>query len=157
MVKDVDVERRDPRETSSLDQFRVVVPVEVRFRDTDAMGHVNNAIYLTYFEVARQHYWKRLTGLKSYSDIDFILAHASIDFRSPAFVGETLQVGLRASEMRNSSFVFEYLILEAASQRVVATGKTVQVMYDYEMKRSKPLSPELREKIERLEGGGEAI
>ena len=42
--------------------FRFSVPIEVRFRDLDAIGHVNNAVYLTYLEQARLGYWKHITG-----------------------------------------------------------------------------------------------
>src|SRR5690349_1075447 len=79
----------------SMEGFKVVTPLVPRFRDTDAMGHLNNAVYVTYFEVARTAYWKALTGDKDYQKVPFILAHTTIDFRSPAFVHETLLVGIR--------------------------------------------------------------
>jgi acyl-CoA thioester hydrolase len=41
-------------------EFPVAAPIEIRFRDLDGMGHVNNAVYLTYLEVARAHYWRAL-------------------------------------------------------------------------------------------------
>jgi acyl-CoA thioester hydrolase len=43
-----------------MPDFRFNYPIEVRFSDTDAMGHVNNAVYLTYFEQARLAYWREL-------------------------------------------------------------------------------------------------
>ena len=79
--------------------FRVATPIVPRFRDTDAMGHLNNAVYLTYFEVARTAYWTELTGTRNYHEVPFILAHTTIDFRSPAFVYEVLEVGIRVARL----------------------------------------------------------
>ena len=70
--------------------FSVVFDLDPRFRDTDAMGHINNAVYVTYLEVARQVYWKRLSQADDYRRVPFILAHVTIDFRSEALVSETL-------------------------------------------------------------------
>ena len=62
--------------------FTVMHELHPRFRDTDAMGHINNAVYVTYLEVARQEYWRAFTGAEDYRREPFILAHVTIDFRS---------------------------------------------------------------------------
>lgn len=135
--------------------FPVVVPIEVRFRDTDAMGHVNNAVYFSYLEVARAHYWHRLLGLRSYRDVDFILARAEMDFKAPTYVGETLEVGIRIPSVGRTSFPFEYRIWKRGSGELVADARTIQVMYDYEAGKLKPITPELRATFEEFEGRGE--
>src|SRR5262249_1636787 len=66
-----------------------------RFRDTDAMGHLNNAVYVTYLEIARQAYWENAFRQSDYSRVPFILAHVTIDFRSEALVSEVLEIGIR--------------------------------------------------------------
>ena len=59
-----------------------IVPWQVIFRDVDAFGHVNNAVYLTYFEWARAQLWFALTGAAGLpTDIGFIVARAAIDFK----------------------------------------------------------------------------
>lgn len=121
------------------------------WRDLDALGHVNNAVYATYLETARGAYLTALTGC----DIDFrslILAELTITYRSPAFLGETLQVGGRVAEIRNSSFILESQIEEQRSGRLVATARAVVVHYDYTAKRAKPVPKEWRGAISRLEG-----
>src|SRR5688572_30395862 len=126
-----------------------MIRVEVRFRDLDAMGHVNNAVYLTYFEMARAAYYRRLTGkrLNALEEFDFILAEVTCSFRSSAYFGETLVVSLGVTEVGTRSFVFEYEVTEEDSNRLVATGRSVQVMYDYTAKKTKPIPPELRGKM----------
>jgi acyl-CoA thioester hydrolase len=132
--------------SESLD-FRFSVAVEVRFSDLDAMAHVNNAVYLTYFEMARNAYWLTLRGGTSYRDLNFIVVRAECDYRSPSNFGEVLDVFVRTSEMKTSSFVIEYEIIEQKSKRVVARGRTVQTLYDYNELHAMPIPDDLRRAI----------
>ena len=143
----------NPTTHETLSDFPVVVPIAVRFRDLDAMGHVNNAVYLTYFEMARVAYHQTLTGLPSldFHDFDFIMAEVTCRYRSPAHLGETLLVGIRVASVGRKSFVFEYEMREQAGGRLVAEGSSVQVMYDYREQRSKPVSDEFLVKVEALQ------
>ncbi len=127
-----------------MEGFRMAVPVRPRLRDTDAMGHVNNAVYLTYFEVARTEYWRALTGSPRYQEVPFILAHTTIDFRSPALVHEDLEVGIRVSRVGRSSFECTYRVEEALTRRLVCEGRSVQVIYDYAKGASYPVPDDLR-------------
>lgn len=141
-----------PGEAMLRERFRVVVPVQVRFRDLDAMGHVNNAVYLTYLEMGRLAYYRELMGLQDPKDFNFILAHLSIDFRSPVVLGETVYVGIRVTRVGNKSFHFAYELREGASGRLVAEATSVQVMYDYRRQTTMPVSPEFRQRLEAFEG-----
>ena len=102
-----------------LPEFPCVVGVEVRFRDLDAMGHVNNAVYLTYFEQARLAFWRAIhPGGAPDEAIDparigFVLARAECDYASPVRLGERLLVGCRAGDFGTSSFAFDYRIVAA--------------------------------------------
>ena len=69
--------------------------IDVRFRDCDALGHVNNAVYLTYLEQARFAHWQRLTGTSGIPRT-FILARVECDYRAQATVGDRLIVRLQA-------------------------------------------------------------
>jgi len=125
-----------------------------RFRDTDAMGHINNAVYVSYLEVARQEYWRAFSGNEDYRRVPFILAGVRIDFRSEALVSEVLEVGIRCDWIGNKSFAFGYQIREKHSARLVVEAASVQVCYDYEAKRSIEVSAELRRMLEAYEGHG---
>jgi len=134
--------------------FTVVHPIRPRFRDTDAMGHINNAVYVTYLEIARQVYWETLDHVDDYRRVPFILAHVTIDFRSEALVKEALEIGIRCEWIGGKSFAYTYQIWEQASQRLVVEATTVQVCYDYATKTSMPMPEDLRRKLEALEGRG---
>jgi acyl-CoA thioester hydrolase len=135
-----------------MEGFRLAVPLRPRFRDTDAMGHLNNAIYVTYFEIARAEYWRAMTGDPDYQKVPFILAHTTIDFRSPAYVHETLEIGIRVSKLGTKSFECEYRIEDEATRRLVCEGRSVMVIYDYATLRSMPMPDALRAEFRRFEG-----
>ena len=132
--------------------WTVKAPLQPRFRDTDAMGHLNNAVYLTYLEVARQEYWRELMGDTDYGAVPFIFARVEMDFRSDALVRERLELRLRCSFIGNKSFGFEYEIREATTDRLVVSANSVQVFYDYEARKSIPCPPGMRERLEAFEG-----
>ncbi|UCE01567.1 MAG: acyl-CoA thioesterase [Candidatus Latescibacterota bacterium] len=132
--------------------FALCEEISVRFRDTDAMGHVNNAVYLTYLEVARQAYWQRFEEKTTYDEVPFVVAHVSIDFRDQLRVGEVARVCLRTTWVSRSSFGMEYELRERDSDRIVATATTIQVTYDYEAERSMPVPDWLRAELEAIEG-----
>lgn len=138
-----------------MEGFPVVVEIEPRFRDTDAMGHLNHVVYITYFEMARFAYWARLTGSRAYDRAPFIMARVEADFRSAAYVHETLRVGVRIARLGTSSFDAEYRVEEAAGGRLVAEGRSVQVGYDYRKQQTVPLSDEVKGQIRALEGRGD--
>jgi acyl-CoA thioester hydrolase len=136
----------------STAEFTVVHEIVPRFRDTDAMGHINNAVYVTYLEVARQVYWKRLDQHADYRRVPFILAHVDIDFRSEALVSEVLEAGLRLEWIGEKSFAFTYRIWEKTGRRTVAEAKSIQVCYDYAARKTIPMPVELKRALESFEG-----
>ena len=125
--------------------------LSVRFRDCDAMGHVNHAVYFTYFEQGRLTFWRELTGTPS-PHTRVIIARAECDYRSPAHFGDELEVSVRVGEIGQSSFALIYEIAHVGSGRLVASGRTVMVSYDYENGASVPLPPATRDLLQRVKG-----
>jgi acyl-CoA thioester hydrolase len=138
----------------SADKFPVVTSIKVRFRDLDAFGHVNNAVYFTYMEVARVEYFTHVGLLKSgeFPSPFFIIAEATCQFKAPIDMRTALVVQARVSRLGNSSFDMEYRFVDDVSSTVLATGRTVQVAFDYAANRSVPLPDEWRAAITQLEG-----
>ena len=135
------------------------VEIDVRFRDTDAMGHVNNAVYLTYCEMARIRYWTDVTGepvaLGHEGAESLILAEARITYRAPVYHGERVTVETRAARVGRSSFVLEHRLTACAPDagpRLVATSESVMVRYDYANERSSALGDAFVAAIEGFEG-----
>ncbi len=119
--------------------FRFSATIDVRWRDLDALSHVNNAVYFTYLEQARFQYLAAVgVAPDTPSGIGIILAEATCQFKSPLTLGERVVVYIRISELRRSSFVFEYR-MEGEDGRVAAEARTAQVCYDYDGRHSIPI------------------
>jgi len=121
--------------------------LDVRFRDCDAMGHTNNAVYLTYLEQARFAHWRSLWGFgdpQTPPDIPgVILARVEADYKRPSRYGDTLEIRLTVADVGRSSFRYDYEIVDAQG-RTVLTAKTVQVMYDYAAEKPVAIPPAIR-------------
>lgn len=135
-----------------MGEYVVSKDIEVRFRDTDAMGHVNNAVYLSYLEFARQTYWQRFEGGHDYAKVPFVVASLRIDFRSPLHVHEVARVFVRTTWISRSSFGMEYTVRERDGGRIVVDAESIQVTYDYGKQRAMPVPDWLRRELERVEG-----
>ncbi|MHB1262394.1 MAG: acyl-CoA thioesterase [Thermoplasmatota archaeon] len=126
------------------------VPVEVRFNDLDGLGHVNNAIFLTYLEHCRMRFFTEEAGSRSERDFPFILAHAALDYKAPVKMGASPLVKMWTSRIGGKSWDFDYEIKDAKTGVVYATGKTVQVAYDYQLEKSDVLEGELKALVKGL-------
>jgi len=123
-----------------------VVPYQVIFRDVDAYGHVNNAVFFTYFEWARTLLWFELVGFGGATDIGFIVAHAECDFKAQIEM-EPIEIMVRVGEMRTTSFDTHYEIRKNGGRDLAATGKVTVVLYDWERDAKRPIDDELRRKV----------
>jgi acyl-CoA thioester hydrolase len=121
--------------------------LQTRFNDYDSKGHVNNAVYLTYFELGRVQAWLAAGGEV---DGDFILAEAKISYRSPALMGDPLDLEVTTSEIRTKAWVWRYRIVDRRDERLVAEGETVQVMFDYAARRTVPIPAAIRDGLARV-------
>lgn len=127
---------------------RFTTEVQMRFRDLDAMGHVNNAVYLTYCELARTQFYLKHSFKRSLREIDFILAHVDMDYIAAAEWGDQIEVSVWPSKIGDSSFTLSYEIRDKKSDRLLAKSSSVLVFYDYDRKESKPIPPDFRRMLE---------
>ncbi len=123
-----------------------VVPHQVIFRDLDAIGHVNNAVFFTYFEWSRTLVWYDMMGGKDPFDLGFIVAHASCDFRHQLGM-EHIELWVRIGEMRNTSFDFIHEIRHEDGKQIAADGKTVAVRFDWKKQAKLGITDEFRRMV----------
>lgn len=135
-----------------MDGYRLVSEVPVRFSDTDGLGHVNNANYLSFLEVARIDYLREVVGRVRIEEFGVIVARVEIDYKSPVLHHEKLLVGCRVSEIGGASIHMEYRIETKAEGRLVAEAKSVMVAFDYGLQRPVRVSDEWRSKMEAYDG-----
>ncbi|MGQ0797935.1 MAG: acyl-CoA thioesterase, partial [Methanobacteriota archaeon] len=103
---------------------RFTLDVQMRFRDIDGMGHVNNAVFLSYMELARTHFYLKYANKRSLEEIDFILAHVDIDYDTPAEWGDEIQVSVWPSRIGNTSFSLSYEVKDKKSGRRIARANS---------------------------------
>ncbi len=126
----------------ALSDFPVLSSDKLRFGDTDAFGHINNAAFSTFFETGRTDLFNRAFGGTGRGGFIFVLASLRIDFlREMAWPGET-RVGSVLSRVGNSSLVFEQVLFQQGELCATATGTMVQL--DPQSRKPTPLSDPLR-------------
>jgi acyl-CoA thioester hydrolase len=136
-------------------EFPVVLVIPVAWGDMDAMGHVNNTVYLRYFESARIAYFERVGFLEEMtsSGVGPILASTHCRFRLPLIYPDRVKVGASVSEVQDDRFLMLYRIASESAGAVAAEGDGLIVSYDYRQKRKAPLPGRVRERIGELEEG----
>jgi acyl-CoA thioester hydrolase len=117
----------------------------VRFRDLDPMGHVNNAVFLTYIEQARVGFLAEVGAATGLEDMNMIVARVEIDFKAPVRLGQEVEVSVRASRFGTKSFDLDYDL--RVDGELVAQAKSVQVAYDYNRREAVALPADWREKL----------
>jgi len=131
--------------------FPYTITVEVAFRDLDAMGHVNNAVYLSYLETARIKFLIDLLELHGPGNMPLIMAEAHVSYKAPAFFGERLTIGTGVSRFGVKSFDMLYRIT-GGDGRVVVLAKTVQIAYDYAAGKTIPVPAALKARVRAFQG-----
>lgn len=137
-----------------MSDYRFTCALRVRYSDLDAQGHLNHARYFSFMEEARFQYIRALglwTDTHDFNAVGQIVAEAACAYRAPVLIGQTVAVAVRVSKLGNKSLVMNYRL--AVDGAEVATGRTVQVAYDYTLGRSIPIPAEWREKIQAYEPG----
>ncbi len=124
------------------------MPIAVRFRDIDGMGHVNNAVYFTYIEAARTEYLMRVMTAKRMDEVDWIVATAALSFKRPVAYGDPIEVRVKPTKVGTTSFTLFYEIRDTRDGGLVAEGETVIVMFDYAKLEKKPIPASVRKKLE---------
>ena len=125
--------------------FPISVPIEVRFGDLDALGHVNNAIYLTYDEIARMHYLRRVGAMIDSGH--FVMARAEVDYLKPVVLNQKVELSLRVTRVGNKSFQ----TLGELRADGVLSARTVVVVVWLEDEKPARIPDWMREAIRSLE------
>ncbi|WP_306643752.1 acyl-CoA thioesterase [Sanyastnella coralliicola] len=126
--------------------------VEIRFADIDVMGHVNNAVYLSYFEQARISFFNELVGKDwDWYELGILLARNEIDYKQPVLMSDHVIIRTRCEHVGNTSLVFAYDIYRTPKGQTEATiaaqGKSVLVCFDYKKQQKIEVPAEWKERL----------
>jgi acyl-CoA thioester hydrolase len=129
--------------------------IQIRFADTDMLGHVNNANYLTYMELARMSYFTEVVNdAVDWNKEGVILAKSIIDYRRPILLEDHLQVHICIDQISSKSFNFSYkfVVTKQEEEITYAEGSTIMVCFDYQLNKSIVMPEKWKERIKTYEG-----
>ena len=144
----------------NLEQCVVKIGIDVQWRDMDALGHVNNAEYIRWFESARIEALMRVRltensgTLSNAKRLGPILASISCNYYVPVVFPDRVEIGAYVTRIGTSSFNLAYVAVRQSDNLVVARGDSVVVQFDYAAQKTAPLNAETRAAIEGLMVGG---
>jgi len=133
-----------------LEHKKIVKEINIRFRDIDSMEHVNNAVYLTYFEEGRKEFIHSLFGIVNPEDYNFILAHISCDFLKPIKISDNVFLEIWVGEIGKKRFDFLYKLKKKGiddESSTCAKGRSVQVYFDYKQNKTLPIPEHILKKL----------
>jgi acyl-CoA thioester hydrolase len=126
----------------------VVERLQVRYQDLEPYGHVNNAVYLEYFESVRMAYWQVLATLVDIEELEsgdvpgarYVIVETTVRYKAPVLFGDTLHAtSIRTIGNRSYVMDFELRASETFEEGVVATeGSAAHVFYNLEKGEVKP-------------------
>lgn len=141
--------------------FSVTVETVVRWRDLDAYNHVNNSVYLNYFEEGRIAYYFKMAELgglpveenhEIFDNFSTVLAGTNIEFKGQGRLHDTIVIGIRYTSIRKIFLEAEYAVYNKKTEQLLAKGTSTQVAVD--LKKGKPVrvSKEFTALAQKLEG-----
>ncbi|MDM1262888.1 acyl-CoA thioesterase [Acinetobacter indicus] len=132
-----------------LTDYPVIHQQVVAWGDMDALGHVNNVMYYRYIESARIHYMDQIRMMQQ--SFSTVVASNQCKYMRPVFYPDTLKIGVRVEEIRNSAFRMHYILWSEQQQAVVASAEAVMVCVNSESMQKMPLPESIRQRILALE------
>jgi acyl-CoA thioester hydrolase len=119
-------------------------PVAVRWRDTDALGHVNHAVFVTYLEEGRDAFYTRAIG----SDPDYVVVHLELDLRAEVrYSDRRVTVQIAVQRLGTTSLTTRETVVTAAGA-VAAEASVVTVRWDADLRKPIPFSDAERARLE---------
>lgn len=134
------------------DEFRHRTRVEVRFRDLDAFGHVNNAVTTSYVEHGRIRYLRDVLGFSPVGEMPMIMAMIQVDYVTPIFFGESVEIASRVDWIGTTSLGMSHRLTAGEDEHEVARATSVLVAYDYAESKPMPVPQDWRATLAEYEG-----
>jgi acyl-CoA thioester hydrolase len=132
-------------------QYRHFLPIQTRWSDNDAYGHVNNVVYYSWFDTVVNEYLIAAGALDiQASTVVGLVVETQCNYFSELAFPQRVDAGLRVAHAGRSSVRYELALFGALGETASAQGHFVHVYVDRATRRPAPLPPELRAAVERL-------
>lgn len=134
-------------------EFHHRTPLQMRFNDIDMLGHLNNSIYLTFFDLAKTKYFAAVNGEPvDISKMGLVIVNINANFCAPTFFNEEVEAETAVSHIGNKSLTMEQRIVRVKDRQVKCACTTILAGFDLKTGTSIPVAEEWVEKLERFEG-----
>ena len=138
----------NPNEIPPLKIFKHKLPLQIRFTDVDVLGHVNNTVYLAFYDTGKAAFMTDILGRKIlWHEVDTVVANIDCAFLAPIFFGEEIEVLTACTSVHEKSFRLLQMIREKNTGEIKSMCETVMVSFDAKTQKAMPLSDEWREKL----------
>lgn len=133
--------------------FRHYMAIQTRFCDFDMLGHMNNSVYFTFFDMGKAHYFETISGAPvDWHNLGLVVANTNCDFFKPVFFDDTIAVVTTVISQGKRSFKIEQRIINAKTRLTHARCITVMVAYDPQTLKSADVPQQWIENASRYEG-----
>jgi len=139
-------------------KFNHTLPIQLRFNDVDALGHVNNTVYFSFYDLGKTNYFEAVRHVKiDKHNVDVVIASIKADFLLPVFPKENIAVQTAVTEIGNKSFKLFQQVVNTDTKEVKCICTTVMVGFDFQTGMSKVISDEWKHAICEYEGRDDLI
>lgn len=147
----------NPERLPDINEFRHHCDLQIRFSDVDVLGHVNNTVYMTFYDTGKAHYFSDILGKRiDWKHVECVIANVDCAFLAPIFFGEDIEVLTRCEHIGEKSFRLLQAIREKRTGVLKSACETVMVAFDADSGKAMELPEEWREALLR-DGSPEAV
>jgi len=132
-----------------MSEYKFTTPIQPRYGDFDMLGHLNNANYVTYFEIARLHYFFEIGW--SLQDVSNVVAHFDIDFLLPVLPKQDIVCSIKTLSIGGKSFQMQYELFSKDGTISYSKAHSVQVCIDKKTGEAIEIPASIRELITKFE------
>ena len=127
--------------------FKSKIPIQIRMTDVDPLGHVNNGVFYSYYDVGRLHYLSQINESINWEAIDKVIVRTECDFMDSILYTDDISVETKVIEIGNKSLKMMQRIVDNHTGKIKSTCLSVLSGYDKQNNVSKAISEEFREKV----------
>jgi len=139
-------------------QFKHITPIQLRFNDFDALGHVNNSVYFSFYDLGKTSYFNEVMPEVNVSkEVGVVIANIEVSFLLPVYLGENVAVETAVVEIGNKSFKILQKLIDVGTNEVKSICHTVMVCFDATTKTARPVSDSWRKAMAAFEGNQELL
>lgn len=126
-------------------KFNHRTPIQLRFNDFDALGHVNNSVYFSFYDLGKTTYFNEvMPDVSINQEVGVVIGHIEVSFLLPVYPGENVAVETAVVEIGNKSFKLLQQLIDLETNEVKCVCQTVMVCFDAKTKTTRPISDEWR-------------